>query len=372
MRFGLLRVAALVCFCGAVAPAQQAVTVRQLVDFITSSISQKQPDKDVASTLMGMKMSERLTPGMVEDLQGKGAGPRTVAALNRMAEASASLTAAAPKVEPPKPKPIPPPPYEEQQKILAEARDYAINYSKTLPDFLCLQRTHRYVDRNFKPGSEGSWSPSDRIVAKLSYFDQREKYDLISDNDNALVGKKYESVGGSISTGEFGSVLKDIFDPGSAAEFHWERWATVRGQLAHVYTYVIDQPHARRTVEYNHDQQTTPGYHGEVFIVKGANTVVRLTVEPEMPSGFPIQEIHETIDYSYVDISGQKFWLPLKSDLIMRNDRNGSRNEIDWSSYRKYSADTSITFDDTDDPPAADGSTAPAPTAPGAPAHPPH
>ena len=355
----------LVCACCATATAQQAVTVRQLVDFITSSITQKQPDKDVASTLLSMKMSERLTPGMVEDLQGKGAGPKTVAALNRLAEASANLAVAAPRVEPPRPKPIPPPSYEEQQKILDEAREYALNYSRSLPDFLCLQVTHRYVDRNFKPGSEGSWSPSDRIVAKLSYFDQREKYDLLSENENSLVGKQYESVGGSISTGEFGSVLKDIFDPSSDAEFHWARWATVRGQLAHAYTYVIDQPHARRTVDYNHDQQTTPGYHGEVFILKGPNTIVRLTVEPDMPPGFPIQEIHETIDYSYVDISGQKFWLPLKSGLIMRNDRNGTKNEIEWRGYRKYSADTSITFDDTDDPPAAPDASNPAvPTTP--------
>ena len=364
MRFGLLRVAAVACVCGAIALAQQAVTVQQLRDFITSSISQKQPDKDVAAVLASMKMSERLTPGMVEDLQGKGAGPKTVAALNRLAEASASLRAAAPKVEPPKPKPIPPPSYEEQQKILDAAREYALNYSASLPDFLCLQDTHRYVDRNLKPNSEGSWSPSDRLVAKLSYFDQREKYELLNQNDNSMIGKQYESVGGSISTGEFGSVLKDIFDPSSAAEFHWERWATVRGQLAHAYTYVIDQPHARRTVDYQHQQQTTPGYHGEVFVLKEGNSVVRVTVEPDMPPGFPIQEIHETIDYSYVDISGQKFWLPLKSDLIMRSDRNGSKNDIEWRGYRKYSADTSITFDDTDDPATPDGSKPAAPAPP--------
>src|ERR1700735_5579113 len=106
MRFGLLRTLALVCIGSAIGIAQQAVTVRQLVDFITSSITQKQPDKAVAATLAGMKMSERLTPGMVEDLQGKGAGPKTVAALSHLAEMSATLTAAAPKVEPPKPKPI--------------------------------------------------------------------------------------------------------------------------------------------------------------------------------------------------------------------------------------------------------------------------
>ena len=369
MRFRLLPAAVRACVCATVcaivALAQQAVTVSQLVQFITSSIAQKQPDKDIASVLAGMKMSERLMPGMVEDLQGKGAGPKTVAALNKMAEASVSLTAAAPKVEAQKPKPIPPPSYEEQQQILAAAREYALNYSKTLPDFLCLQDTHRYVDRNYKPGSDGSWSPSDRVVAKLSYFDQHEKYDLLSQNDNALIGKQFEAIGGSISTGEFGSVLRDIFDPSSAGEFHWSRWATVRGQLAHAYTYSIDQPHARRTVDYNHDQQTTPGYHGEVFILKGDSAaVVRITQDPEMPAGFPIQEIHESIDYSYVDISGQKFWLPLKAGLIMRSDRNGTRNEIEFRGYRKYSADSSITFKDDDDTPPGEPEKPKPPAAP--------
>ncbi len=352
MRFRLFLAAAAACVLASTGFAQQALTVQQLVGFITSSIAQKQPDKDVAATLAGMKMSERLTHGMVEDLQGNGAGPKTVAILNKMVEASANLVVATPKAAPPKPTLPPPPPYEEQQSILAGAREYALNYSKTLPDFLCFQMTHRYLDRNFKPGTEGSWSPADRVVAKVSYFDQREKYDLLSDNDNSLVGKEYESVGGSISTGEFGSVLKDIFDPSSAAEFHWERWAAVRGQWAHAYTYVIDQPHARRTVDYNHSQQTTPGYHGEVFILRGSSTVLRVTVEPDMPPAFPIQEIHESIDYSFIDISGQKFWLPLKASLIMRNDRNGTKNEIEFRGYRKYSADTSITFDDTDDAPA--------------------
>ena len=362
MRFGLLRTLALACVCGTFGFAQQAVSVQQLQVFITSSIAQKQPDKDVAATLAAMKMSERLTLGMVEDLQGKGAGPKTVAALNKLAEASVNLAVAAPPAAAPKPKPIPPPSYEEQQKILAGARDYALNYSKSLPDFLCLQVTQRYGDRNFKPGSEGSWSPLDRVQAKLTYFDQQEKYELLSQNENSLIGKQYESVGGAISTGEFGSVMKDIFDPASGTEFHWQRWGNVRGQLAHAYSYVVDQPHARRTVDYNHQQQTTPGYHGLVFVKSGSDTILRITVEPDMPPGFPIQEIHESIDYSYVEISGQKFWLPSKSDLIMRHDRDANKNEITFRLYRKYSADTSITFDDTDDPPTSgDTNTAPPP-----------
>jgi hypothetical protein len=344
-----IRAVAVGCVCALASMAQQQLSVDKLVQFISSSITQKMADKEVAQYLQGVKMSEKLDPRVIEDLQGKGAGAKTVAALNRLAEASASLSGPVAKVEPPKPKPIPPPGYEDQHKILEQVRAYALNYSRTLPDFIALQVTRRYMDRNYKSGTEGSWSPLDRVAAKLSYFDQQEKYELLSDNDRSLYGKSYESIGGAISTGEFGTVMKDIFDPESSAEFHWERWTTLRGNLCHVYTYAIDQPHARRTVDYQHEQQVTPAYHGRVFVLKGSNVILRVTVEPDMPAGFPIQEVAETIDYKNVDISGQQFLLPLVADVLMRHDRMANKNEIEFRGYRKYSADTSIKFDDSED-----------------------
>ena len=316
---------------------------------MSSSIRQKLPDKDVAQFLAGVKVSERLSSRVIEDLQASGAGARTVAALNKLAESSAALPAAVAKAAPPPPKQLAAPPYDEQYKVLEQVRQYALNYSKSLPDFLCLQVTRRYLDRHFVPGNEGSWSPVDRVAAKLTYFGQAEKYELLSSNDTSLFGKDYESVGGAISTGEFGSVLKQIFDPQSSTEFHWERWGTLRGQLSHVYSYRIDRAHSAETIDYNHQQQVTPAYHGLIFARKGSNVILRVTVEPDIPESFPIQEVHETIDYGDIDISGQKFVLPLSAEVVMRSDRVANRNEIEFRAYRKYSADTSIKFDDIGD-----------------------
>jgi hypothetical protein len=208
MRSALIRLAASGLLCAIAAVAQAQFTVDKLVQFITSSISQKMGDAEVAKYLAGIRMSERLEPRLIEDLQGKGAGTKTVAALNRLAEISAALTPPAPKVAPPAPKPIPPPSYEEQNRILSAVREYALNYTKSLPDFISLQVTLRYGDRNYKSGSEGSWSQLDRVAAKLSYFDQHEKYELISSNDTPLIGKSMESLGGAVSTGEFGTVMQ--------------------------------------------------------------------------------------------------------------------------------------------------------------------
>lgn len=356
MRFGLIRAAVLGCVCALTCIAQQQLTVDKLLEFINSSISEKVPDKDVAGYLATVRMAEKLDIRTVEVLRGKGAGPKTVAALSNLATESAGLPAPAPKAAV-KPKPLPPPPpYEEQQKIIEEARQYALNYSKTLPDFICMQVTRRYLDPHYRPGTDGSWAVSDRIAEKLTYFDQHEKYEAISHNDNSLYGKAAESFGGALSRGDFGTLLREIFEPATSAEFHWEKWGNLDNKhWMHVYTYSVDQAHSNDTLDYNHGAaRATAAYHGEIFIEKGPNVVWRITVEPTPPASFPIQNIHQVLDYRYTELSGQQFLLPINGTVIMRADGVGSKNEIDFRSYRKYSADTSITFADDDDKTPAD------------------
>ena len=63
----------------AVASAQRAITVNELVSFIKDSIKRKQDDRLVADYLLKrMKMKEHLDEKTVETLEGLGAGPRTV------------------------------------------------------------------------------------------------------------------------------------------------------------------------------------------------------------------------------------------------------------------------------------------------------
>lgn len=346
-----LALACLLTLCGL---AQQQLTVAKLVEFIRSSIQQKLADKDVAGYLTGVRLTERLDPAMVESLQGQGAGPKTVAALNHLAELSAKLTPPAPKAPAAPARTLPIPSYAEQQAVITAARDYALNYTQSLPDFICLQVTRRYADRHYRPGEEGSWAMQDRLAEKLSYFEQHEKYEPISQNDNSLYGKTADDLGGALSRGEFGTLLREIFDPASDAEFEWKRWGMLRGNLSHVFGYYIDRAHSKETISFNKSQTVTPAYHGEIYVDKATNTILRVTVEPEPPADFPVQNIHQTLDYASTEISGQKFWLPLSSEVIMRAEGVGTKNDIDFRSYRKYSADTSIKFDAADDDPPAD------------------
>jgi hypothetical protein len=352
MLCSFFRVGAVVCLLAGYGFAQQALPVDKLVEFIKSSIQQHMQDKEVAGFLKSVRLTQRLDARTIEELQGQGAGPKTVAELNRLAEVSATLTAAPP---PPPPKKVsdggPPPSYEEQQEILQEVREYALNYSQSLPNFICLEVTRRYIDRNYK-AADPSWGTYDRIISKLTYFDQQEKYDLISRNDTSLYGKDYEGVGGTISRGEFGTQLKEIFSPESDTDFHWLRWGNLDGHKCHVYEYRVDQPHSKLTIDYNRQQQVTPSYHGLIYVDQGNLAILRITVEPNMPADFPLQDIKDVVDYKNVDVGGHQFLLPEFATVFMRDGKLGSKNEKEFRSYKKYAVDATITFDDVGDEPA--------------------
>lgn len=338
--------------------AQQTLTVARLIEFVKSSVQQKNSDKDVAKFLTSIKLSEKLTPQVVEELQSDGAGPKTVAALVQMVNETESLKPAPAKIAMTVPTPTgpPAPSDEEKKKAIDEVTSFARDFVKTLPDFICKEVTWRSVDQHFQPGKDGSWSPYDHLIEKLTYFDHKENYELLQRNDTPMIGKTWESIGGSISRGEWASVLGEIFDPATHTSFRWERWGNIRGNLTHVFSYRVEQKYSQETVAFE-KQQITAGFHGLIYVERGDNIPLRITVVPEIPADFPVQDVNQSIDYDTQKIGDESFLLPLKSQVTMRNEHFGSRNDIEWRQYQKYSAGATITFESTDDKPTPDDKT---------------
>ncbi len=332
---------------------QQVLSVKQVRDFVRSSVQQKIPDVRVASYLQHMKLSEKLEPQTVEDLQSDGAGPKTVAALKELMSATASLSTPPPPPAPKVYKQPDPPPYEEQQNLIREIREYALNYTKSLPDFVCLQVTNRYVD----PRGVGSWgNPADKIAAKLSYAEQKESYEVITRN-GVMVPKGTDihskTLGGTTSSGEFGSMLRYIFEPSSDAEFHWDHWARLRDHVTYVFNYTVDQAHSQWGIQDGEtNREVVPGYTGLIYVDYETRKIVKLTFKSvNIPADFPIQLAEEELDYAYADISGQKFLLPLSATVYLNRGIYKSKNETDFRSYHKYSASSDIVFDGADTKP---------------------
>ncbi len=358
MRFRLHAILMLVA--SMVAFGQDRLPAAKVVEFVKYTVGAKETDKNIAAYLNKVVLTDRLDPQIVEALRRSGAGPKTIDALTRLATASALLpnTAAAPiTARKEEAAPASPPPVAEQQRVMNAVVDYARKYIPSLPDFLCLQVTRRSIDNHYVASNPASWTPADRIVEKLSFVDHREKYEILSHNDNAIVtaaesakygGDTLNAFGGAVSRGDWASILEAIFDPEAETTFRWERWGNLDQKLYHVYRYQVTQEHSRETLETG-NRKVSPAFHGEIFIPVDADVIRRITVEPEPPADFPLQNIREILNYDYVDISGHSFLLPLSSDLVMRNGQVANRNEIQFRRYQKYSADADIKFDDVTD-----------------------
>ncbi len=337
----------------AVTLAQRPTTTAELVSFIKDSIKRKQDDRLVADYLLKrMKMKDRLDEKTVETLEGLGAGPRTLMALHKLSKESAGLAAAGPAPPPvvalPPPPPPAPPSSVEQEAILDEIRANALAYSNSLPNFLCTQVTRRTADPT---GSGDHWKQLDTIQEQLSFFDHREKYVVTMVNGQPVTNRDHEKLGGATSEGEFGSMLYDIFNPETAADFHWEKWGTWRGRRMHVYSFQVSRERSRYDIYHGpSDRHVVSAYKGLIYADAGTKNVMRILMEcVNLPMDFPIQSVSQELVYEMAKISDQSFLLPEKSELNSRESRYLVKNVTSFHLYRKFSVEDKISYDEVPD-----------------------
>ena len=234
-----------------------------------------------------------------------------------------------------------PPDATEQKNVLADATEHALNHEKNLPDFICTQTTRRFEDFN---GNNG-WRPIDIIVERLTYFEHREDYKVIELNGRPA-SIAHEQLGGASSSGEFGSVMKSIFMPESETEFHWQNFFTLRGRLTYVYSYRVPASKSNYHLKVPEKKlDFVAGYHGLIFVDAHRHFVHRITAHPDgIPLSFPIQDVSLALDYEYTQIGDADFLLPLEFELRSREGKLLVKNDVDYSNYRKFTADSNITF----------------------------
>lgn len=355
-----------VLFCGILA-AQTQMSVEQLADFVRSELALKQhSDKQIAAGVREIQLSEKLTDKTIIDLEAQGVGPKTVEALKSLRDKTADMkpptrdatySPATVKDAPvgldnptasltPKPQPIPPPTSVRQAEIIQAMRDYAMSYTKSLPNFFCVEVTRQHVDPN---GGE-SYRSTGTILSKVGYNEGQEYYNVYSVNGK-LTETTMDNIksGGATSTGEFGSLMREIFEPRSEAEISWERWATLRGRRMAVFSYFIDSGHSAWYITYGSgktdEQRIVTAYRGSIFADANTGEIDRIRFEAvDIPRTFPVNATSEILDYDLVAISGQQFVVPLKAKLLMKAGRESSMNEIEFRAYRKFESDSFIKY----------------------------
>ncbi len=167
--------------------------------------------------------------------------------------------------------PGPTPLTPDQQKIVDSVRQYALAYTNSLPNFICTQVTDRdqSVQATALTDDSGIVAPqhgsSDRIVEKLTYFNQQENYEVLTVKGIKAVGVQHTQLDGATSSGEFGSAMRSIFDPESRTVFTWHRPAVLRGRHVNVLGYQVPQEAGVPVTALN-NLSAVVAYKGEVFV----------------------------------------------------------------------------------------------------------
>jgi len=233
-----------------------------------------------------------------------------------------------------------PVPLDEQRKIISEARIYATDYSRSLPNFICTE-----VVRRFSHVTGKDTGRNDVVKLNVSFFDQQERYKVVSVNGRPS-SLSLEQLGGATAQGEFGTQLKALFSPESRTQFTWLRWARVRGRRTHVFSYRIAQEHSQWTVS-SENQRAIVGYKGMIHVDADTGMVLRFTCEAdEFPKGFPIDWAKASLDYGFVTLKNREFLLPLRFESRLSGSRIESKNEAAFQEYRKFGSESTIHFDE--------------------------
>jgi hypothetical protein len=228
--------------------------------------------------------------------------------------------------------------------FIDRAREEAYSFSETLPNYVVKQFTTRYATAIAR-GGRTSWQVLDNVTADVIEENGTEKYKNILVNGKPPRENVEDS--GSWSSGEFSSVLLDLMSPSTNADFHGKRATTIVNRSAFRYDFLVEQPNSHWRIE-SRGQVYNPGYTGAIWIDKETWRVLRIELAAkELPRGFPLDTVESAVDYDFVLIGEGKYLLPVHSEALScgRGISDCSRNVIEFRNYRKFSADTSITFD---------------------------
>jgi len=169
---------------------------------------------------------------------------------------------------------------------------------------------------------------------------------VVTINDRIATAVDHRDLGGVRSSGEFGSILHEMFDPETQTRFEWQRLEKWHGHVTNVFSCTVLQSLSHYDI---HDDATgrhaVVGYHGLIHADVKTNMVTHIIMDCDISVDFPIRQVNLLIDYDSQQLSNQDFLLPSKFVLTSRTGKQLSKDTTEFRLYHKYSADETIIFD---------------------------
>lgn len=235
---------------------------------------------------------------------------------------------------------------DTQQRALQAATAFAQGYTERLPDFTCIRTTKHFL----APSRTKQWREQATTAYELSYYARDEHYKLIW-VDGAAVKRipKRSTAGGWIEMdGNFGGILKQLFEPRVHPHFAWQREDSVQGRRAMVFRYRIALAESRAlqstcstVLLLRNCREKNYAFHGEIFLDAESFDILRISATPDdLPASFAIGET--SVDYARILVAGKEYLLPSADRIETWNGKTLYRNDSTYTEYRKFVAESTL------------------------------
>jgi predicted transcriptional regulator len=225
--------------------------------------------------------------------------------------------------------------------LIEKAREVASRFLQGLPNYVVQESATRYVSETRQP----SWNVVDVVSAEVVFEENRESYRNLQINGKP--SKKPPEESGAWSTGEFGTILGNLFSPYTDADFKFAQDDTIIHRAASVFDFKVQRVRASWRI-WTTGQYIMPSYRGSVWIDKQTGEVLRIEMQAkEIPEAFPEISVETAVDYDSIRLgTPEQFLLPVHSEALScwRGSNDCQRNVIEFRNYHKFAGESNIEF----------------------------
>jgi VWFA-related protein len=235
--------------------------------------------------------------------------------------------------------PVPPPTEAEIQKIIEGARQRALAWSDTLPNFFCIEITDHSID----PSGRGDWRHKDTMVQTMRYVDHQESRATLELNGQKTSVQPTD-LNFAHSVGEFGGMFQVVFDPSAKAKFTWKESDVLDGQPVQVFAFKVASANSNFDLTGENNRQHAVGFHGLVYLDTATRSIRRITIDADdIPENLLVRASSISVDYSWVSINNHDYLMPQRGAISLREGKHQAvLNEFEFRNYRRFGAQIRI------------------------------
>jgi hypothetical protein len=241
---------------------------------------------------------------------------------------------------------------ETGQRQLLEMRARMGRTLKSLPNYICLQKTERLR------ASKAKAIPKtlDSVEIEVAHVGDKEMYSWPGRNMFADSQLQKELSSGLVGTGAYASQVIDILF-GPATQFRWVGKEMLDTRATLRWDFTVPKADSSWTV-FKDKRSAQVGAEGSIWADAGTLELVRLVARAtQFAARFPLKSVTRSIEYDSVRIGARDVLLPgAVEDLVEEAAGPLNINRSRFGHCREYSSNSTLTFDEPAAPPVPEQS----------------